>query len=65
MVKVRSFQGFVVKKDLAGNLISPPYDVLDTIEAKEMAKGNEVKLFIFSIFEIIIGVFFACKQTRN
>lgn len=47
MVKVRSFQGYVVKKDLAGSLISPPYDVLDTSEAKEMSKGNEVKIFIF------------------
>lgn len=42
MVKVRAFQGFVAKKELAQNLISPPYDVLDTNEAKEMAKGNEV-----------------------
>lgn len=46
MVKVRAFQGFVAKKELAQNLISPPYDVLDTNEAREMAKGNEVGLFI-------------------
>lgn len=42
MVHVRSFQGFVVKKELAQKLIAPPYDVLDTNEAIEMSKGNEV-----------------------
>ena len=52
MVHIRPFQGFVVQSELAGKLISPPYDVLDTQEAREMAEGNEVKQSIFIIFTI-------------
>ena len=53
MVHVRAFQGFVVKKELAQKLIAPPYDVLDSAEARVMSKGNDVVfngfLFIFII----------------
>jgi uncharacterized protein (DUF1015 family) len=42
MVKVRSFKGYLPKKDAADKIISPPYDVLNTEEAKEMANGNEM-----------------------
>jgi len=47
MVHVRAFQGFVAKKELAQKLISPPYDVLDSNEAREMSKGNDVILFLY------------------
>jgi uncharacterized protein (DUF1015 family) len=42
MVKVRSFQGYLAKQFDADKIISPPYDVLNTEEAKEMAKGNDM-----------------------
>lgn len=44
MVHIRSFKGFVARTDLAPELIAPPYDVLDTQEARVMAKGNDVKI---------------------
>ena len=46
MVHIRPFQGFVVKPELAQKLISPPYDVLDSCEAREMARGNDVSFFL-------------------
>ena len=45
MVHIRPFQGFVAKKELAQSLISHPYDVVDTNEARELAKGNDVRIF--------------------
>ena len=42
MVKVRKFKGHLADKDNANNVISPPYDVLNTEEAKELAAGNEM-----------------------
>jgi len=42
MVKVRKFKGCLADKENADKIISPPYDVLNTQEAKEMAKGNEM-----------------------
>lgn len=41
MVKVAKFKGYLPKKELADKIICPPYDVLNSEEAKEMAKGNE------------------------
>lgn len=41
MVKVRSFKAYLPTPENAHKVISPPYDVLNTEEAKEMAKGNE------------------------
>mmetsp|Transcript_4494 Transcript_4494/g.8215 ORF Transcript_4494/g.8215 Transcript_4494/m.8215 type:complete len:419 (-) Transcript_4494:864-2120(-) len=41
MVKVRSFKGFLPKQALASQIVSPPYDVLNTEEARALAKGNE------------------------
>jgi len=41
MVKVARFRGFLAGKEHAPKVISPPYDVLNTQEAFEMAKGNE------------------------
>lgn len=42
MVKVRKFRGWLAQKENAGKIISPPYDVLNTEEAKAMADGNEM-----------------------
>ena len=42
MVKVRKFQGFLANQANADRVISPPYDVLNSEEAKEMAKGNDM-----------------------
>lgn len=40
MVKVRSFRGFLANYNYAHKIISPPYDVLNTEEARAMAEGN-------------------------
>lgn len=40
MVKVKPFRGLRPRADVAEQVISPPYDVLDSDEAREMAKGN-------------------------
>jgi uncharacterized protein (DUF1015 family) len=42
MVKVRKFKGWLADAEQADKIISPPYDVLNTEEAKEMCKGNEM-----------------------
>ena len=42
MVKVRKFQGYLVQQENAQKIICPPYDVLNSQEAKEMANGNEM-----------------------
>jgi uncharacterized protein (DUF1015 family) len=42
MVKVRSFKGHLAQQSNADKIISPPYDVLNTEEAKAMADGNEM-----------------------
>ena len=52
MVKVRSFKGFLADKQNCSTIISPPYDVLNTEEAKEMAKGNEMSFLRVSKPEI-------------
>jgi uncharacterized protein (DUF1015 family) len=40
MVRISAFRGFVAAKELAQRLIAPPYDVLDSSEARAMAAGN-------------------------
>ena len=52
MVKVRSFKGFLADQTNASKIISPPYDVLNTQEAKEMAHGNEMSFLRVSKPEI-------------
>lgn len=42
MVKVKKFKGYIPPKDIAPKLISPPYDVVNTKEAREMAGDNEM-----------------------
>jgi uncharacterized protein (DUF1015 family) len=45
MVKVRPFAGYTPPSELAGRLIVPPYDVVNTEEARAAAEGNEVSFF--------------------
>jgi uncharacterized protein (DUF1015 family) len=42
MVMVRPFAGLRPQNSLAGKVAAPPYDVLDSNEAREMARGNEL-----------------------
>ena len=35
-MRIRAFQGLVPRGDLASELASPPYDVLDTAEARQI-----------------------------
>jgi uncharacterized protein (DUF1015 family) len=41
MATVRPFAALRPKKELAARVASPPYDVLNSEEAREMARGNE------------------------
>lgn len=41
MVKISKFHGYLANKECADKIISPPYDVLDSEEAKAMSAGNE------------------------
>jgi uncharacterized protein (DUF1015 family) len=52
MVKVRSFKAHLAQQANAAKIISPPYDVLNTEEAKEMAAGNELSFLRVSKPEI-------------
>ncbi len=40
MVEVRPFRGLRPRRDLAERIASPPYDVLDSDEAREMVRDN-------------------------
>ena len=42
MVKVRKFKGFLADQENASKIIAPPYDVMNTEEAKSMASGNDM-----------------------
>lgn len=42
MVKVRQFKGYLADQSNVSKIISPPYDVLNTEEAKVMAEGNDM-----------------------
>ena len=41
MVTVKPFQGYLANVSLAQKLIAPPYDVINTAEARKMAAGNQ------------------------
>jgi uncharacterized protein (DUF1015 family) len=45
MVKIKAFKGIRPKKGLEQKIISRPYDVLNSEEAREEAKGNEMSLY--------------------
>ncbi len=40
MARIEPFQGLRPRKDLAEKIAAPPYDVLNSEEARELAKGN-------------------------
>lgn len=42
MVKIKKFKGFVPPPEIAPKLISLPYDVMDTKEARKIAGDNEM-----------------------
>ena len=42
MVKVKKFKGYVPPAEIASKLIAPPYDVVDTKEARKIAGDNEM-----------------------
>ena len=42
MVKIRKFMGHLADQDNVIKIISPPYDVVNTEEAKLMAGDNEM-----------------------
>jgi uncharacterized protein (DUF1015 family) len=42
MVKLKKFKGFIPPKEVAPKLIAPPYDVVNTKEAREIAGDNEM-----------------------
>ena len=56
MVTVRPFKGFVANAKLAQQLISPPYDVINTQEARRMAEGNKYSFLRVNKPEIELGV---------
>jgi uncharacterized protein (DUF1015 family) len=42
MVKVRKFHGYLADQPNVAKIIAPPYDVLNSDEAKAMAADNEM-----------------------
>lgn len=40
MVKIKPFTGYLGNVDLLEKILAPPYDVLNTEEARAMAEGN-------------------------
>ncbi|MBW6515283.1 MAG: DUF1015 family protein [Candidatus Cloacimonetes bacterium] len=40
MALIRAFKGFRPRKDMVEKVASPPYDVINSEEARELAKGN-------------------------
>ncbi len=56
MATVKPFRGLRPTKELAEQIASPPYDVLNTEEAREMAKGNEISFLHVNKPEIDLPV---------
>lgn len=42
MVKIKKFKAYVPPKEVAPKLISPPYDVVDTKESRQIAGDNDM-----------------------
>jgi uncharacterized protein (DUF1015 family) len=40
MVVLKPFRGYLANKTIASKLIAPPYDVINTEEARKMAHNN-------------------------
>ena len=45
MAKIRPFKGIRPPKEFVAQVVSRPYDVLNSEEAREEAKGNEKSLY--------------------
>lgn len=45
MVKVKPFKAFLARQEAVSNVISLPYDVLSTAEAREDAKENPMSFY--------------------
>ena len=56
MVKVNKFKAYLASTEVADKLISPPYDVLNTEEARTMAGGNEASFLHVNKPEIDLPV---------
>jgi hypothetical protein len=41
MIKIKKFKAYVPPKELVCDVICPPYDVLNTQEAREMVKNSK------------------------
>lgn len=52
MAKVKAFKGLRPPVEIANRLATLPYDVMNSAEAREMAKGNEVSLLRVTKAEI-------------
>ncbi|MEZ5007283.1 MAG: DUF1015 family protein [Chitinophagales bacterium] len=42
MITIKPFKGWRPGRDIIGKVAAPPYDVLSSDEAREMAKGNDI-----------------------
>ena len=56
MVKIRTFKGALANKDHVLDVISPAYDTLNTEEAREMVKGNDMSFLHVNKPEIDLPV---------
>jgi len=56
MVSIRPFRGFLANAGLARQIISPPYDVIDSKEARKMAHGNPISFLHVNKPEIDLPV---------
>lgn len=56
MIKIKPFKGLRPKAELAAEIASPPYDVLSTDEAREMARENKISFLHVNKPEIDLPV---------
>ena len=56
MVSVKPFRGYLANVSLAQKLISPPYDVINSTEARLMAAGNQYSFLNVNKPEITLPV---------
>ena len=54
-MRIRAFQGLRPQPDLAAQVASLPYDVVNTAEAKALAEGN-INIVMITTSEIKISV---------
>jgi uncharacterized protein (DUF1015 family) len=58
MAQIQAFRAWRPRRDLAARITSPPYDVLSSEEAREMAQGNELSFLhvIKPEIDVAVGV---------